>query len=256
MQTYRDSQVVSWIGRLGAAGASHVMRQFEMSRSMAYQRLSSLTRDGLLEHHAVLYGRPGMYSATLAGLRWQGIDYLRTCSLRPGSFEHAWQVAEAAVEIHRSLPGWRVISEREIRSRETDSGQLYASVQVGSVGDRPMIHRPDLGLMYPGKRVVPVEIELSTKSAPRLTAICRGWARARHIDTVYYLAAAGPERAVKRAVRATNATDRVTVLGLHDIPTLAANQRTATLHADLAPNALDAERHDARGAYQPSEAYQ
>jgi hypothetical protein len=232
------------------------MRRFEMSRSMAYQRLSSLTRDGLLEHHAVLYGRPGMYSATLAGLRWQSIDYLGACSVRPGSFEHAWQVAEAAVEIHRSLPGWFVISEREIRSHETDSGNLYASVQVGSVGDRPMIHRPDLGLMYPGKRVVPVEIELSTKSASRLAAICRGWARARHIDTVYYLAAAGPERAVKRAVQATKATERVIVLGLHDIPTLAAKQCTAPPQADRAPRALDTEHHDAHGAYHPSEAYQ
>jgi hypothetical protein len=43
MQTERDSQIVSWIGGLGAAGAEHVMSEFGMSRSIAYQRLNSLT---------------------------------------------------------------------------------------------------------------------------------------------------------------------------------------------------------------------
>jgi hypothetical protein len=69
--------------------------------------------------------------------------------------------------------------------------------------------------------VVPIEVELSTKSASRLAAICRGWARARHVNTVYYLAAPGPARAVERAVHSTNATDRIRVLGLDDIPLLA-----------------------------------
>jgi DNA-binding IclR family transcriptional regulator len=76
VQTERDSQIVSWIGGLDAAGAEHVMSEFGMSRSIAYQRLNSLTRDGLLEHHEVLYGRPGMYTATLSGLRWKGIGHL------------------------------------------------------------------------------------------------------------------------------------------------------------------------------------
>jgi hypothetical protein len=95
MQTGRDAEIVYWIGCLGGAGAEHVMRELVMSRSAAYQRLRSLTRDGLLEHHAVLYGRPGMYTATLAGLRWQGIAHLGVCNVRPGGFEHAWQVAQS-----------------------------------------------------------------------------------------------------------------------------------------------------------------
>jgi DNA-binding IclR family transcriptional regulator len=54
MQTERDAEIVDWIGRLGAAGAGHVMRSFRMSRSIVYERLHSLTKDGLLEYHAVL----------------------------------------------------------------------------------------------------------------------------------------------------------------------------------------------------------
>lgn len=221
MQTSRDAEIVAWIGRLGAAGAEHVMRRFGMSRSMAYHRLGLLTRDGLLEHRAVLFGRPGMYSATRAGLRWRGLDCLGVFRVGPGAFEHAWQVAQVAVELHQAMPGWGVLSEREVRLVEADGEDLFASAQVGG-DERRGVHRPDLTLLSPDGRVVAVEVELSIKSASRLAAICRGWARARHIEGVCYLAAAGPGRAVDRAVNTTRAADRVTVLGLDDVGLLAA----------------------------------
>ena len=220
MQTSRDAEIVAWIGRLGAAGAEHVMGQFGMSRSMAYHRLGSLTKDRLLEHNAVLYGRPGMYTATRAGLRWQGLDHLGVFRVGPGAFEHAWQVARVAVELHRAMPGWLVLSEREVRSVEAEGKGLFASAQVG--GERRALHRPDLALLSREKCVVAIEVELSVKSAARLAAICRGWMRARHIDGVCYFAAPGPARAVERALNATRITDRVTVLGLDDVGSLAA----------------------------------
>lgn len=222
MQTNRDGQIVAWIGRLGAAGAEHVMRRFGMGRSSTYNRLMLLERAGLLAHHSVLYERPGMYSATAAGLRWQGLERHGVFKVRPGTFEHIWQVAHAAAELQRALPDWDVLSEREIRLVEADGGSLFASVRVGVVGDDQVLHRPDLALALPGMGVVPVEVELSVKSPARLAKICRGWARARHIDRVYYLATRGPARAVQRAVKATHAEDRVRVLALDAIPTLAA----------------------------------
>lgn len=228
MQTYRDGQIVAWIGRIGGAGAEHVMRRFGMGRSMVYHRLNTLTRDGLLEHHMVLYGRPGLYTATTEGLRWQGLDRFPVFKVRAGGFEHACQVAHTAAELHQALPDWDVVGEREIRFIEYDGMDLFASAKVGRVADRHVLHRPDLALALPGTGVVPVEVELSVKSASRLAAICRGWARARHITSVYYLAAPEPARAVKRAIAATHATDRVRVLALDDIPTLAAELLTET----------------------------
>jgi hypothetical protein len=221
MQTARDAEIVAWIGRLGAAGAEHVMGRFGMSRSMAYHRLSLLTKDRLLEHNAVLYGRSGMYTATREGLRWRGIDRLGVYRVGPGAFEHAWQVARVAVELHQAMPGWGVLSEREVRSVESDGEGLFASAQVGG-GERRGVHRPDLVLFSPDGDVVAVEVELSIKSASRLAAICRGWARARHVDGVCYLAAPGPARAVERAVSVTRVADRVRVFGLDDVGSLAA----------------------------------
>ena len=142
MQTHRDAQVVDWIARLGAAGAEHVMSRFSLSRSVAYARLNSMVCDELLEHHAVLYARPGMYTATPAGLRWQGLESLGKFAVRPGGFEHAWQVAQAIVQIENGLSGWPVFSEREIRAVENNSGKLFASAKMGAVADRPALTVP------------------------------------------------------------------------------------------------------------------
>jgi hypothetical protein len=228
MQTHRDAQIVDWIARLGAVGAEHVMSRFSLSRSVAYARLNSLVCDGLLEHHAVLYARPGMYTATPAGLRWQGLESLGKFAVRPGGFEHAWQVAQATVQIENGLAGWPVFSEREIRAVETNSGKPFASAEVGAVADRPAFHRPDLAVECPGGKVASIEIELSIKSSSRLAAICCGWARARHIDCVYYLAAPGPANAVTRAAHNAHATNRVRVLAIEEVPRLTHELTTGT----------------------------
>ena len=91
---------------------------------------------------------------------------------------------------------------------------------MGAVADNPALHRPDLAVEGPGGKVVSIEIELSIKSSSRLAAICRSWARARHIDRVYYLATPGPANAVERAARSAHATNRVRVLAIEEIPRL------------------------------------
>lgn len=225
MLTDRDGQIVAWIGRIGPVGVEHVVGRFEMSDATAYRRLKSLTGDGMLEHHMLLYQRPGLYTATKKGLRWQGLERLSPSKICAGDFEHAWQVARAAMRLHQALPDWDVVGEREIRAIEIEDKDLFASVQIAKYADRQVLHLPDLALALPGRGVVPIEVELSVKSTSRLAAICRGWARARHIDRVYYLATPKTARAVKRAASTGNAADRVRVLALDDIPTLAEEVR-------------------------------
>jgi hypothetical protein len=223
VQTNRDAEIVDWVGRLGAAAAEHVMGRFQMGRSWAYHRLNQLVADGLLEQHQLLYRQPGLYVATPEGLRWRGLQRLGTHRLSPGGFQHAWEVATVAVGLHHGLTEWTVLSEREIRVLEGERGELVASVRLGDLpGGRPALHRPDLALLSNDDRVVAVEVELSVKAARRLTAICRGWARARHVDHVYYLAGPAPATAISRAVQHTRAQDRITVLPLEDTAALIA----------------------------------
>jgi hypothetical protein len=233
MQTELDAEIVGWVGRLGAAGAEHVQGRFNMRRSWCYARLSQLVAGGLVEQRTLLHRRPGLYLATRAGLRWRGLERLGAFQVRPGGFEHAWEVATVAVALDGRLPGWRLLSEREIRVREREDCELLASARVGALpGGRPALHRPDLALIDPAGQVLAVEVELSIKARARLEAICRGWARARHITRVYYLAAPPVMGALERAIRETRAQERVTVLALKDPAALAAAAQREAGHVD------------------------
>jgi hypothetical protein len=218
MQTEKDAEIVSWIGRLGAADAEHVMGRFYMGRSWAYARLSKLVMDGLLEQRTLLYRQPGLYLATAEGLRWRGLQRLGVYKVGPGGFQHAQEVANAAVSLHRVLPGWEVLSEREIRVYENDQDELVASAKLGELpGGRPALHRPDLALISPGGNVVAIEVELTVKAPRRLAAICTAWVRARHISAVYYVAPPAVARAVERAIAETRTEDHIAVLPI-DLP--------------------------------------
>ncbi len=224
VQSDRDAEIVGWVGALGAAGAEHVMGRFGMGRSWCYERLERLTADGLLASRALLHRRPALYVASRAGLRWQGLGRMDVCRVKPGGFEHAWQLASVAVELHGLLGGFQVLSEREIRLHESEERELLASARLGH-SERAGAHRPDLALIDPAGGVCAVEVELSVKARARLRAICTGYARARHLRHVYYLAAGAPARALTRAVRETHAQERITILHLHDTQALAARAR-------------------------------
>jgi len=226
MQTARDKEIVCWLGHIGAAGAEDVMGWFGMGRSWAYARLSRLVRDGLLEHRMLLYRQSGLYAATAEGLRWCGLERLGVYRVGPGGFVHARQLASHAVALHRGFAGCELLSERDIRAAESERPELVASAQVGALpGGRLALHRPDLALITPGGRVFAIEVELSVKAPRRLAAICRGYARARHISHVYYFATGAPARAVSRAVNDLRAQDRITVLALCDVAELVRAER-------------------------------
>jgi hypothetical protein len=216
MQTERDAKIADWICRIGAAGVEHVARWFGMHPQTAKVRLCSLAKDRLLERHMVLWNRPALYTATRAGLHWQGLSFMKVRHVKPGGFEHAWQVAQTAVDLHAMLPGWDVLGEREIRAIECENETLYGSAQMGQIRGFPQLRHPDLALVSPRGRVVPVEVELTNKGISRLTPICRGWARARHVEGVYYLAAPRVAPTVERAAKKANALDCITVLALED----------------------------------------
>lgn len=233
MQTERDAKIVDWIGRMGAAGIEHVARWFGMHPTAAQLRLRVLAMDGLLRRHMVLHRRPALYTATLAGLRWQGLAFMKVREVKPGGFEHAWQTVHTAVDLHERLPEWDVLSDRELRGIESENEALYGAVQIRQIRGFPQLRHPDLALVSPSGRVVPVEVELTNKGIARLTAVCREWARARHIKRLYYLAAPRVAPTVERAAKKANALDCITVLALGDTAGLV--ERELAIERTVAP---------------------
>ena len=228
-----DTEIARWIGRLGAADVNHVRAHFALRRSLAYLRLTELVQDGMLAQHRILHNRPALYVATKRGLRRHGLVGLGPCRVSAARFEHTWQIADAAVALAANLSDWRLLSEREILWHERQRRKLLASVRVGSRGAGiAALHRPDLALLSPRGRVVAIEIELTAKEPPRLAAICSGWARARHVDAVYYLASPTAARAVSRAAKKTRAEDRLRILPLGQTAELVRLERETTEAGD------------------------
>jgi hypothetical protein len=232
MQTERDGEIVRWLGQIGAASAENVMARFGMGRSWAYGRLSRLVGDGLLEGKTLLHRQPGLYIATAEGLRWTRQERLGVYRVSAGGFAHAAELANVAVQFFLALPEWDQMSERELRVAERDEGKLIASVKLGELpGGRRALHRPDLALIGGGGHVLAIEVELSVKAPRRLQAICRAYARARHLAHVYYLATPPVQRAVSRAVAGLRAEDRITILALDDVAGLAGAVEGSPRHA-------------------------
>jgi hypothetical protein len=219
--TSRDAEMVAWLGRIGAAGAEHVGERFGISRCRTQVRLAQLVADGLLTHSRLLHARPGVYSATRKGLSWQNLSRFPLFQPTPGGFEHAWQMASAAVALARELPAWQLLADREIGLAQRERDHLIAWARVETIGSRAVHHRPDFALISPSRRVVAVEVELSAKAPRYLVRVCRAWTRARHVEHVYYLATPRAAKAVRRAIDAVGAGDAITVLRLDDVPKLA-----------------------------------
>jgi len=200
------------------------MRRFALGRSNAYERLARLAQLGLVVHRRDPLGRCGLYSASRRGLRASGQSGLGLQRLRLAQDAHTRALTQVLVELELALRGWDVLGERELRWLERDTRTLIGSARLGAIGEQAVIHRPDAVLLSPAGRAVSVELELTPKSHRRLAAICRGYARARHLHAVYYLATPAAARALARAVVETRAQERIVVLGADGVQELLARE--------------------------------
>jgi hypothetical protein len=77
------------------------MERFAMGRSHAYARLLRLVAEGLLEQRTLLYRQPGLYIATVEGLRWCRLERVGVYRVGLGAFQHARETATAVITLHR-----------------------------------------------------------------------------------------------------------------------------------------------------------
>ena len=175
--TERDLAIVQWLSRVRFATAEQVARQFALSERVAYRRLRAGVAEELVWHKQPLVGVPGVYGATntgaqvakspLSGSRWDWRHH-----------DHTLAVVDLMIAIGQHYPEAAVQTEREL------AAALYA--QGLPRGERS--HLPD-GVLRLGDRVVALEVELTAKSATRLQAIFRQYARQREYTDVWYYAA-------------------------------------------------------------------
>jgi hypothetical protein len=210
--------VVAGTARMGAVTAESLAHRQRTSIASARSQLVAAAREGLLSHERPLTGQPALYVITRTGLSACGLRGLGPCRVSSSNAMHMIVCAGVAAVLEQSYPDHRLLGERELRLHESEGGGVLASARLGGgLGGGPVLHRPDLVLCpRSSDRALPVavEVELTIKAARRLTAICRAWARARHVAGVLYLAPPTVERALERAIRRVQGAERIVVAPL------------------------------------------
>lgn len=183
LATPRDLEVIRFVARMRFASAAQLARAFGMAERGARRRCGALRRAGLLRYERVLFGQPGVYLATAAGLGLAGSD-LSPARIDLAGYRHHLAVVSLALDLLAASPGARWRSERELRH---DRG----------LGVRA--HLPDGVLLLPGGARVAVELELTPKTGRRLAGILRFYARCRDYDAVrYFLTTEGAVARLRR----------------------------------------------------------
>src|SRR4051794_21374924 len=138
--TDRDTQIVRWVGVLGAAGTEDIMGRFGVGRTVAYRRLRVLVQARLLDRIRVLHAQPALFVATREGLAFAGLPEVQPASVGPASVRHWTLCARLAVVLEADEHAYRVWGEPQLRAAEHAAGRPIASATLGTLPDgRPRL---------------------------------------------------------------------------------------------------------------------
>ncbi|MEV0876008.1 replication-relaxation family protein [Streptomyces sp. NPDC049950] len=211
--TERDVPVLEWIGRWYGVTAEQVTRQFTgeggvlPSRQVVYRRLRALTEMGLLSAGQLPGRRAQVFWLTKSATELLNI---------PGSagtpnikeYNHDLAVVDLAQYINGIRPDDELVTEREIRARDTPN--QYASAEptyAVSTGESGRGRRyPDLVGRRPDGTVWAHELERTQKARPRLVRNMLLYVNADHISYAMYWAFPKLVKNVELAAEEANAS--------------------------------------------------
>ena len=205
------SALLCWMAGLGAVTAEALAAHQECGVASARGRLLALQRLGLVARWRPLVGEPSLYTVTRGGLRAAGVAGIAPVRVSAAGAGHALACSRAVTALERAYPRHRALGEPEFRRREREHGGALYSVPI-SGGGAGALHRPDLVLESDDPEVprpTAVEVELTVKAPRRLVAICRAWARCRHLAGVIYLTSEEVEAPLARAIESAQAGGRI-----------------------------------------------
>jgi hypothetical protein len=228
------AEFLAWSTRLGPITAEALSQRNDLSKKKARERLNEAVRLGLMEKHSVLVGYSDLYTVTVAGrslarkhAQAGGYVYLtrmRTAHVNNREVRHTIACAGVAAALERRYPDHRVIGERELHREESKAGRRLASVELGRSRNERRSHAPDLVAWPPAMDGEPaplpvaVEVELTLKSQPDLTANCSAWARCRIVEaTLYFVETKAIETRLLDTIEELGAEDRIVVNPLSEI---------------------------------------
>jgi DNA-binding transcriptional ArsR family regulator len=189
----RDLELVRWLGEQYGARTDQLETLLDCGPRTVQRVLARLRDAGLVTTRRLLVGEPAWVIPTSTGLRAAGHGF-GIWQPRIGLLTHVAAVNDVRLHIQARSPGSEWIAER-LLARERQAGE----------------HLPDGVVLVDGQRVA-IEVELTTKSQRRLTAILDEITG--RFDTALYFCAAGPHRQLSRFAE----SGRWPKLGVRELP--------------------------------------
>lgn len=191
-----------WLARVGPAPLDAWCVALGWAQVTGYKHAQRLVAEGSCERQAMRRGQGTLWWATKAGLAEVGLqEKALAMAIAPAPTTWAHYVACAWTAAWLSARGRLVHGTRELLVDKIWRGELQ---WLERDGVRRRGHRPDLAAgLSDGRPLVPVEVELQTKSARRLGAILAlhaGWIAAGKTSAVIYVC--GSELTAERVRRA------------------------------------------------------
>jgi hypothetical protein len=177
---------LEWLARVGAASLEAWSVAAGWGQSVGYHHAQRLREKGWIERAAMTHGRGALFFATRTGVQVSGVK-VRALAGPPSAVTWPHAIACAWTAAWLTARGREMIGPREILKRWDWRGELLWH-EHGETRRRS--HRPDLAGRLPSGEVLPIEVELSEKSAGRLAAVLglyASWIRDQRTPAVIYI---------------------------------------------------------------------
>lgn len=211
----RDRKLVRLVGRHGVMTVEQAMRATGVGRTATYRRAAALIEAGVLERRDLLRSEPSLLHATRDGLRYAKLA-MPVAAISPGTVDHSLRCVTAALDLGERYGHDRILTERDIVSREGLGERPLGKIPFGRILDygNQRFHRPDL-IVESEEGLIAIEVELTPKAPRRLADLLQAWRRAvgsREFSEVRYLCEPGQtRRLVERVTKKVRCEDFIQI---------------------------------------------
>lgn len=170
--TERDLEILRFINDCGYCVTPHLVSFLSVKRARIYQIMKRLVHRKLVIKEPLLHGHPSTYYLTVEGAKFTELPAIEFISL--GTYRHQVAMINVALKLMRIYPEATWISERHL---------IYDKFCEG-IGKRG--HVADGLLVFPDKRQIAIEVELSVKGRRRIEGILKSYSSNFEIKEVWY----------------------------------------------------------------------
>jgi hypothetical protein len=212
-QAERDREVLGWIARFRFVDSAVLSERFEVSRRQVNARMRRFEDAGLVVRRSDAMGHGCTITATTAAMHALGLPPRRPART-DAQVEHELAVARLVTRLELDEPGLVVLTERDMRARQS-VGEGRFSVEVAGIRGGRANRWPDIVVERPDGNLA-LELELTGKGTTRLEQIVRAYRSAPQFAEVRFLAGSA---SVERRLRRLTAKESplAALLGLPDV---------------------------------------